>query len=136
MSSTLLYGLREALALVCEEGLEQTIQRHRECSLELQRGLEAMGLQMFVPTAEHRMSTVNTVKIPASANVDWKSVAKYAMDKHLMEISGGLGPTAEQVFRVGLMGVNATPAKVAKYLEVFREALAATSNFQFKDSKM
>lgn len=93
-----------------------------------------MGLEMFVPVPEDRMSTVNAVKVPKG--VDWKKVAKYAMDTYLMEISGGLGPTAEQVFRVGLMGENATTEKVDKYLMVFREALAATSDFQFKDSKM
>lgn len=134
ISSTLLYGLREALAIVCEQGLEEVIRRHQECSVELQRGLERMGLAMYVPVVEHRMSTVNTVKVPAG--VDWKKVAKYAMDKYLMEISGGLGPTAEQVFRVGLMGENATLEKVNRYLMVFREALAATSSFQFKGAKL
>lgn len=93
-----------------------------------------MGLEMFVPEVKNRMSTVNTVKVPPG--VDWKKVSKYAMDKYLMEVSGGLGPTAEQVFRVGLMGDNARLEKVQNYLAVFREALAATSDFQFKDSKM
>lgn len=93
-----------------------------------------MGLEMFVPEKEHRMSTVNTVKVPRG--VDWKKVSKYAMDKYLLEISGGLGPTAEQVFRVGLMGENARPEKVQFYLMVFREALAATSDFEFRDSKL
>ena len=127
-------GLREALAIVCEQGLERLIQRHKDCSAELQRGLERMGLEMFVPVAQHRMSTVNTVRVPEG--VDWKKVSKYAMDKYLLEISGGLGPTAEQVFRVGLMGENATVEKVQNYLMVFREALTATSDFQAKDSKI
>ena len=117
-SSTLMCGLREALAIVCEQGLERLIQRHKDCSAELQRGLERMGLEMFVPVAQHRMSTVNTVRVPEG--VDWKKVSKYAMDKYLLEISGGLGPTAEQVFRVGLMGENATVEKVQNYLSVFR----------------
>lgn len=128
------YGLREALAIVCEEGLGEVIRRHKECSGELQRGIGAIGLEMFVPEPANRMSTVNTVKVPRG--VDWKKVATYAMDKYLLEISGGLGPTAEQVFRVGLMGENAQLDKVQHYLMVFREALAATWHFQFKDSKM
>lgn len=134
MSSTLLYGLREALAILCEQGLPEVIRRHKECSAELQRGLEKMGLEMCVPMPEHRMATVNAVKVPAG--VDWKKVSKYAMDKYLLEISGGLGPTAEQVFRVGIMGENATQEKVNFYLTVFREALTGTSSFQVKDSKM
>lgn len=93
-----------------------------------------MGLEMFVPNVEHRLPTVNTVRVPQG--VDWKKVSKYAMDKYLLEISGGLGPTAEQVFRVGLMGENATLEKVARYLTVFQEALVATSDFQVREAKM
>jgi alanine-glyoxylate transaminase/serine-glyoxylate transaminase/serine-pyruvate transaminase len=40
-----------------------------------------------------------------------------------VEISGGLGPTANQVFRVGLMGYNATLTNVDLVLEVLQEAL-------------
>ena len=103
-----------------------------ECSYHLQKGLEEMGFEMFVPEPQNRMSTVNTVKVPEG--VDWKAVGDYAMKKYLMEISGGLGPTAGQVFRVGLMGENATMEKVNRYLMVFREAIAATSEFQFKNN--
>lgn len=42
-----------------------------------------------------------------------------------MEISGGLGPTAGQVFRIGLMGQNATTERVDRVLQVFQEAVAA-----------
>ena len=40
-----------------------------------------------------------------------------------MEISGGLGPTANKVFRIGLMGQNATPEKVDLVLKVLKEGL-------------
>lgn len=102
-----------------------------ECSYHLQRGMEEMGFEMYVTDAQHRMSTVNTVKIPEG--IDWKKVSEYSMKKYLFEISGGLGPTAEQVFRVGLMGENATMARVNQYLMIFREAVSATSDFQFKN---
>lgn len=42
-----------------------------------------------------------------------------------MEISGGLGPSANKVFRIGLMGYNATPEKVDMVLEVLEKALEA-----------
>lgn len=41
-----------------------------------------------------------------------------------MEISGGLGPTENKVFRVGLMGYNATLENVRKVLDVLEEGLA------------
>jgi alanine-glyoxylate transaminase / serine-glyoxylate transaminase / serine-pyruvate transaminase len=47
-----------------------------------------------------------------------------------LEISGGLGPTAGLVFRVGLMGENATKERVDLVLKVLKEALVNTSSFK------
>ena len=43
--------------------------------------------------------------------------------RHKLEISGGLGPSAGLVWRIGLMGVNATDEKVDFVLECLQEAL-------------
>lgn len=43
-----------------------------------------------------------------------------------MEISGGLGPTVEQVFRIGLMGENATYERVDLVLNILHEAIQST----------
>lgn len=42
---------------------------------------------------------------------------------YYLEMSGGLGPTANKVFRIGLMGENATKENVDFVLKVFKEAL-------------
>lgn len=42
-------------------------------------GLEAMGLELFVPVPSSRTPTVTTVKVPEG--VDWKAVTVYAMEK-------------------------------------------------------
>lgn len=42
---------------------------------------------------------------------------------YFLEISGGLGPTVNKVFRVGIMGYNATNEKVDFVLRVLKEAL-------------
>ena len=44
---------------------------------------------------------------------------------HLVEISGGLGPTAGKVWRIGVMGNNASIKVVSRVLDAFKEALAA-----------
>lgn len=77
--STLLYGLREAIAVVCEQGLQSVIQRHMECSFRLQKGVEALELEMFVPEPSQRTATINTVKVPSG--VDWRKVSEFAMQK-------------------------------------------------------
>ncbi|ALC48637.1 Spat [Drosophila busckii] len=121
ISSTLLYGLREALTHFCAMGLKSVVQRHVECSARLQLGIEELGLEMFVQREADRLPTVNTIKVPFG--IDWKKVADYAMRKYNLEISGGLGPTAEHVFRIGLMGENATLEKVDMVLSILHEAI-------------
>jgi len=118
-----LYGLREGLALVAEEGLENVWRRHRLCADHLQAGLRDLGLQMFVPDPKARLPTVNTIKVPQG--VDWAAVSGYCMKNHLVEISGGLGPTAGKVWRIGVMGNNANIRTVSKVLDALREALQA-----------
>ena len=44
----------------------------------------------------------------------------------MLEIAGGLGPTAGKVWRIGLMGVNATEANVDFVLKVLQEAIDNT----------
>ena len=82
ISSTLLYGLREAIAQVCAQGLKNVIQRHKDCSERLQYALEDIGLEMFIPNANDRLSTVNTIKVPIG--VDWRKVSEYAMRKYVL----------------------------------------------------
>ena len=72
-----------------------------------------------VPMLSNKVCSV--VQVPEG--VDWAAVVKNAMDKYSLEISGGLGGTAGKVWRVGLMGYNAEPAKVELVLAAFRDGL-------------
>ncbi|XP_034490130.1 serine--pyruvate aminotransferase, mitochondrial [Drosophila innubila] len=134
ISSTLLYGLREALAHFCAQGLKSVVQRHEECSARLQLGIEELGLEMFVQQEADRLPTVNTIKVPFG--VDWKKVADYAMRKYNLEISGGLGPTVEHVFRIGLMCENATLEKVDMVLSILNEAIQSIKQRSVERSKI
>lgn len=46
--------------------------------------------------------------------------------RYNLEISGGLGPTVEHVFRIGLMGDNATFERVDLVLNVLHEGIQST----------
>jgi len=117
-----IYALREALAIACAEGLEPLWARHAACARRLYAGLAELGLELFVETESFRLPTVTTVKVPEG--VDFKAVIGHCMNKHRVEVSGGLGPTAGKVWRIGLMGVNATEERVDLVLQALREALA------------
>jgi len=118
---TNIYTLREALSLIQEEGLAEAWARHREAAERLWDGLERMGLELFVDKPELRLPTVTTVKLPEG--VDWKDVTTHMMSKHKIEMSGGLGPTAGKVWRIGIMGYNAGPQQVNRLLAALKEAL-------------
>lgn len=79
ISAALLYGLREGIAIACEEGLDSLIVRHAEMSRRFEKGILDMNMEMFVEKEVDRVPTVNAVKIPE--NVDAVKAAKYAMEK-------------------------------------------------------
>lgn len=79
ISATLLYGLREALAIFCEEGMSNFIKRHHDCSVKLKNGLISLGLELLVTDEKYRLPTVTTIKVPKG--VDWKAVCECAMKK-------------------------------------------------------
>ncbi len=121
MSSSLVYALGEALAMVEEEGLDTRWARHERHHRQLVRGLEARGLSMLVPEGE-RLWTLNTVRVPGGA--DDAAVRRHLMERFNIEIGAGLGPLAGQIFRIGLMGNGSTPAHVALCLAALDDALA------------
>ncbi|KAM7339734.1 hypothetical protein ACRRTK_000349 [Alexandromys fortis] len=116
-----LYCLRESLALISEQGLENSWQRHREATAYLHKRLQELGLQLFVKDPAIRLPTVTTVTVPAGYN--WRDIISYVLDHFNIEISGGLGPSEEKVLRIGLLGSNATTENVDLLAKALREAL-------------
>jgi len=114
------YGLREALRLVAEEGLESRWKRHRETAELFWAGLEKMGLQCLVDY-KHRLPSLTSILVPDG--VDPKAVQSYMLNTLNIEIGGGLGELAGKVWRVGLMGYNSRKDVVATLLVGFAEAL-------------
>src|SRR4030095_12498621 len=78
------YALREALAIVLEEGLENRIARHAQMHQRLRAGLEAMGLS-YVP--KHSLHTLNCINIPAGA--DDADTRKRLLEEYGIEIGAG-----------------------------------------------
>ncbi|KAF6260634.1 pyridoxal phosphate-dependent transferase [Scenedesmus sp. NREL 46B-D3] len=115
------YAMREALAIVGEEGLQAMWARHLAAHQLLWEGLGELGLEPYVADPKDRLVTVNTIKVPEG--VDWAALSKDAMDTYAVEIAGGLGPSLGKVWRVGVMGFNARPMAVEQVLVAFRRGL-------------
>ncbi len=119
---SMFYALREALLVIAEEGVENRWQRHRRCHEMFVRGIESMGLKMHVPEGQ-RIWTLNTVLVPSG--IDDARVRKRLFDDQGIEMSGGFGPLAGKVFRIGVMGPLATEENVDFLLRELKKALAA-----------
>uniref|UniRef100_A0A9J8ARS0 Alanine--glyoxylate aminotransferase n=1 Tax=Cyprinus carpio carpio TaxID=630221 RepID=A0A9J8ARS0_CYPCA len=103
------------------KGLENSWKRHKEVAEYFHKGLGEMGLKLFVQDKKARLPTVTTIVAPPG--YDWREITGYIMKTYNMEISGGLGPSAGMVLRVGLMGCNSSKANVDKVLEALADAL-------------
>jgi alanine-glyoxylate transaminase / serine-glyoxylate transaminase / serine-pyruvate transaminase len=117
---SLYYGLREALRLVSEEGIENSWTRHQTNVEYLWSSLESIGLKMHVEQ-QYRLPTLTTVCIPEG--VDGKAVAKQLLLEHNIEIGGGLGELAGRVWRVGLMGYNSRQDNVDKLIAALKQVI-------------
>jgi alanine-glyoxylate transaminase/serine-glyoxylate transaminase/serine-pyruvate transaminase len=114
-------ALDAALGLVLDEGLERRWQRHAEAQALLLERLAGLGLEAFVPAAE-RLAPLTTVRVPAG--VDEARVRRRLLEEDGIELGAGLGPMAGTVWRVGLMGVNATPAAIERLVTALARVLA------------
>jgi len=112
------YALREALAIVLEEGLDNRVARHQQMHLRLRKGLEALGIA-YVP--KHSLHSLNCIHIPAGK--EDAPVRRRLLDEYGIEIGGGLGPMAGKAWRIGLMGHGATVRNVDLVLTALRECL-------------
>ncbi len=109
----MIYGLREALRIIAEEGLEARFARHQLNHRALVAGVEAMGLSMLVQEGE-RLPMLNAVVIPEGS--DDLKVRKALLNDLGMEIGGGLGDLAGRIWRVGLMGHSSCQRSVFLFL--------------------
>jgi alanine-glyoxylate transaminase/serine-glyoxylate transaminase/serine-pyruvate transaminase len=120
-SASLFYGLREALALIEEEGLENRFRRIEQNHQAFVAGAEAMGLQMHVAPG-HRLWPLNAVRVPGG--VSDAAVREHMLDDDGIEILGGFGLLAGRVFRIGIMGAGSTRENVLRVLDSLEAALA------------
>ena len=101
-ATNLLYGLREALAMLREEGLQNVFARH-DCHAEAtRRAVRAWGLEILCAVPEEYSSSLTAVMVPAGHDAD--HLRKVILDKFDMSLGTGLGKVAGKVFRIGHLG--------------------------------
>ena len=116
------YALREALAVIQEEGVEQRFARHLAAHGSFVRRIEALELEMHVAEGK-RLTTLNTPRVPEG--VDEAQVRQQLLEEYGIEIAGGFGPLAGKIFRIGVMGPLAAEPSLDVFFEAFGKCLAA-----------
>lgn len=116
-----IYALHAALRALAVEGLAARWARHEEAGRWLQRVLVADGFELLAD-ADYQLAPLTAVKVPEG--VDGPAVQTRMLREHGIEIGGGLGPDAPPIWRIGLMGHNATIETAERVLEAITAVLA------------
>ena len=98
---TLVLGLNEALKMIREEGIENTIIRHAKLAEATRRGCEALGLKLFAPP-EGRGSAVTPAWVPEG--IDGKKIVSILKNKYGVTIAGGQDDYVGKIIRIGHLG--------------------------------
>ena len=101
-----MYGLKEGLRLIEEEGLENCFARHRRLGSAARAACAAMGLRLF---ADPRFASNAVTAIVAPNGITPKQIRSLLLDKYGVVLAGGQGKVQDTVFRIGHLGyVNET----------------------------
>jgi len=101
-ATNLLYGLREALAMLQEEGLPNVFARHARHAEATRRAVRAWGLEILCAVPEEYSSSLTAIVMPGGHDAD--ALRKIILDAYDMSLGTGLGRLAGKVFRVGHLG--------------------------------
>ena len=101
-ATNLLFGLREALAMLAEEGLAEVFARHRRLAAAARAAVRGWGLEIQCEREDEYSPVVTTVVMPDGYGAD--RVRTIARDRFNMSLGAGLGLLKDRVFRIGHLG--------------------------------
>lgn len=101
-STNLLYGLRESIKMLEEEGLDNVFARHDRFAEATRRAVRAWGLEILCEEPLEYSSVLTAVMMPEGKGAD--DLRKVILDNFNMSLGNGLGKVADKVFRIGHLG--------------------------------
>lgn len=115
-----LAALHAAGALLLEEGLENSFNRHDQVARHCRHRLEKMGMMRFPAPDAVCSPTVTAARIPEGFS--WENWNRRLREKGLI-VAGSYGPLTDKVFRIGHMGTQARPELVDQTMDMIAAAL-------------
>lgn len=98
----LLRGMRAALDLIQEEGLDNIFERHNRLATGVRKAVEAWGLRVCAKEAKWNSDTVSAIVVPEG--IDSAEVVRRAYHGYQTSLGVGLNKVAGKVFRIGHLG--------------------------------
>jgi alanine-glyoxylate transaminase/serine-glyoxylate transaminase/serine-pyruvate transaminase len=101
-ATNLLYGLRESLEIIREEGLENIFARQHRHAEATRRAVRAWGLDLLCQNPAEYSSIVTAILVPPGHSAD--GFRKVVLERFNMSLGNGLGKVQDKVFRIGHLG--------------------------------
>ncbi|MCP3394970.1 aminotransferase class V-fold PLP-dependent enzyme [Bradyrhizobium sp. CCGB12] len=101
-ATNLLYGLKEAIEMLKEEGLDNVFTRHKRLAKACRAAVEAWGLEVLCQNPAEQSPVLTGVLMPPGHDAD--RFRKITLEKYNVSLGSGLGKVAGKVFRIGHLG--------------------------------
>ncbi|MFC3124220.1 pyridoxal-phosphate-dependent aminotransferase family protein [Pseudoroseomonas globiformis] len=101
-ATNLLYGLKEAIVMLQEEGLEEVFARHQRLAAACRAAVKAWGLEVLCEEPSEQSPVLTGVLMPDGHDAD--RFRKIALENYNISLGSGLGKVAGKVFRIGHLG--------------------------------
>ena len=101
-ATNLLYGLREAIAMLHEEGLEAVFARHARHGAATRAAVRAWGLEVLAVDPREQSPAMTAIVMPEGHDAD--ALRRVILEQYDMSLGTGLGKLKGRVFRIGHLG--------------------------------
>ncbi|GJE70841.1 pyridoxal-phosphate-dependent aminotransferase family protein [Methylorubrum podarium] len=101
-ATNLLYGLREAVAMMLEEGLDNVFARHQRLAAATRAAVEAWGLEVLCQNPDEYSPVLTAVMMPEGKGAD--AFRAVVLEKFDMSLGAGLSKLSDKIFRIGHLG--------------------------------
>jgi alanine-glyoxylate transaminase/serine-glyoxylate transaminase/serine-pyruvate transaminase len=101
-STNLLYGLREAIAMLSEQGLDAVFARHARHAEAARAAVNAWGLELVGKDPREHSACVTAVMMPGGHDAD--ALRKLVLERFDLSLGTGLGKLKGRIFRIGHLG--------------------------------
>jgi alanine-glyoxylate transaminase/serine-glyoxylate transaminase/serine-pyruvate transaminase len=101
-ATNLLYGLKEAIAMLLEQGLDEVFARHTRHAEATRRAVRGWGLEVLATDPAEYSSSLTAVLVPEGVDAD--AIRKTILERYDMSLGTGLGKLKGRVFRIGHLG--------------------------------